>query len=199
MMRIFPNAAALADRWWAPVLRGAVAILFGIAIIARPELGLLALVILWGAYAITDGILALVLAARGGRAGGRWGWLIFAGVASIHAGIGAFVWPGMTALILLALIALRAIVIGAAELAAAVRLRKQVRGEWMLGASGVFSILFGVLLLTRPDAGALAVVWMIAAYAFVVGVLLVGLGLRLRSWGRGARRELPTGGIPTAT
>jgi len=170
----------LAARWWAPVIRGVAAILFGALAIAMPRAGLAALVILWGAYAIVDGVFNVVLSAQRGAAGLRWGWFLFEGLVSIAAGILTFVWPQMTAFVLLYLIAAWAIVTGIAEIAGAVALRRAISGEWLLALSGVLSIAFGVLLFARPGAGALAVVWIIGAYAIAFGALLVGLGLRLQ-------------------
>ena len=191
------NLSQLADRWWMLVIRGAAAMLFGVATFVAPGISLVALVILWGAYAIVDGVLNLTTAVRGKRAGRSWGWLMFEGIVSIAAGVLTFLWPGITAIALLAVIGAWAVLTGIAEIAAAVRLRKQIQGEWLLASSGVLSILFGALLFARPSAGALAVVWMIGAYAIVFGVVLAGLGLRLHSWRRAAGRAMPSDGTPS--
>jgi uncharacterized membrane protein HdeD (DUF308 family) len=192
-----PSVSALAARWWMLVVRGAVAILFGIVAIAMPAISLYTLVLLWGAYVLVDGAFNVIHAVRGARAGRRWGWLLFEGIVSIMAGVLTFAWPRITALVLLMLIAFWAVLTGVAEIAAAIRLRRRIRGEWLLATSGVLSILFGVLLLVYPGAGALALVWMIGAYAIVFGALLIGLGLRLKRWGRSHGRPMPTGGMPT--
>jgi uncharacterized membrane protein HdeD (DUF308 family) len=176
------NAAELADRWWVPTLRGAAAIAFGIVAALAPRLGLIALLALYGSYALLDGAFNLVLAFRTRREGRAWGWFVFAGVAGIGAAIVTFFWPGLTAMALLMVIAAWAILTGGFAVAAAVRLRKQIRGEWSLAASGVLSVIFGVLLISFPAAGALAVVFWIAAYAVVLGCLLLALGLKLRSF-----------------
>lgn len=195
------DASQLADRWWALVLRGAAAILFGGLAFAMPGLGLLALVILWGSYALVDGVFNLVLAVRGARAGRRWGWLMLEGVLSIAAGVIAFAWPSITALALLVMIAVWAVLTGIAELAVAIRLRKVIRGEWLLALSGILSVVFGVLMLLFPGSGALALIWVIGAYAIVFGALLIGLGIRLRGWRRrvaarsGAKSYVPAGGM----
>lgn len=191
-----PNTSQLADRWWTLVIRGAAAILFGVLTFVAPGISLVSLVIVWGAYAIADGAFNLMAAYRGARAGGRWGWLLFEGIVSVAAGVLTFLWPGITALALLAVIGVWAILTGIAEIAAAVRLRKQIRGEWLLALSGVVSIVFGALLFLFPGTGALALLWMIGAYAIVFGVLLGGLGLRLRRWRRAAGRAVPSGGTP---
>lgn len=173
---------ALAARWWAPVVRGVAAILFGVLAFVVPGASLAALVILWGAYAIVDGGFAIALAAQRGAAGGRWGWFLFEGLVSIAAGVATFVWPQITALALLYVIAVWAVITGVAEIAAAIALRRVISGEWLLALSGVLSIVFGVLLFGHPGAGALAVVWTIGGYAIAFGVLLVGLGIRLHRW-----------------
>lgn len=193
--RTSPWVGHVAERWWAFVLRGIVAILFGALAFTTPGITMAALVIVWGAYALADGVLALVTAFRRGRAGGSWGWLVFHGLVGIAAGVVTFLWPGITAVTLLMVIGLWAVITGVAEIALAIRLRKAIEGEWLVALSGVLSIAFGALMLTRPGAGALAVVWMIGAYAMVFGVVLIAAGIRLRSWHRkgGERRVVPGG------
>jgi uncharacterized membrane protein HdeD (DUF308 family) len=177
--------------WWAVTLRGAAALIFGLVALFWPEITLFALVIVFGAYALVDGVVALGAAIMGSRtvAGSR-GWLAVEGVLGIIAGIVAFVWPDITALALLWVIAFWALVTGILEIVAAVRLRREIQGEWMLALSGVLSVLFGILLLVWPATGALAVVFLIGLYAIVFGVVLVALGLRLR--------RLRQGGVTTA-
>jgi uncharacterized membrane protein HdeD (DUF308 family) len=172
-----------------------VAILFGVALLVSPSMGLLTLVILWGAYAFADGIFNLVLAARGAQ---HWGWLLFEGIVSILAGVVTFLYPGITGLALLAVIAVWAIITGIAEIGAGIRLRKQIRGEWMLILAGILSIAFGILVIMYPGAGALGLVTVIAMYAILFGALLVGLSLRLHSFQkRTTAGPVPTGGTPT--
>ena len=167
-------------RWWALVIRGLAAIAFGICTFVAPASSLFALVILWGAYAIVDGVFGIVLSIRGARILPGWGWLLAEGFVSIAAGVVTFLWPGITALVLLFVIATWAVLTGIAEIATAIRLHRHVRGEWMLATAGVLSIAFGVLLAVKPGPGALAVTWLIGGYAIVFGALLVGLGVRLR-------------------
>jgi uncharacterized membrane protein HdeD (DUF308 family) len=190
------GAMMLAERWWMLVLRGVAAVIFGILTFVAPGASLFALVVLFGAYAMVNGIIDLVLAVRTPTGERRWGSLVFEGVASVVAGALALFWPGITALVLLFLIAGWAIATGIAQVVAAVRLRKQITGEWLLALSGVLSVAFGVLLFLFPGAGALAVVIWIGAYAIVFGALLIALGLRLRSWGRSSTREAPSDAVP---
>jgi uncharacterized membrane protein HdeD (DUF308 family) len=189
-------AMTLSSRWWAVALRGVAAILFGVITFVDPGVSLLALVILFGSWAIVDGSFNIASALRGRRDEKPWGALLLEGVAGIAAGVLAIMWPGITALVLLWLIATWAIVTGVAEIVAAIRLRKSVRGEWLLALAGVLSIAFGVLLFLRPGAGALAITLWIGAYAIVFGALMLALSFRLRAWGRKPERRVPTGGVP---
>jgi uncharacterized membrane protein HdeD (DUF308 family) len=174
---------ALSRNWWLFLLRGLAGILFGIITFIAPAISLAALVLLFGAYAFADGVLSIVAAVRR-RGEARWGMLLLEGVAGIAVGVLTLLLPGITALTLLYLIAAWAIVTGVLELIAAVRLRKEIKGEWLLALGGIASIAFGVLVALLPGAGALAIVIWIGAYALVFGVLLVVLSFRLRSWGR---------------
>lgn len=191
---ITPSVDELAARSWMLVVRGVAAILFGVVAIAMPGMSLLALVLLWGSHAFVDGVLSFMLAVRGARVGRSWGSIIFEGVMSIATGALAFVWPAITALALLIVIACRAVLIGVAEIVTAVRLRREIRHEWQLAASGALSIAVGVLLFLFPGAGALSLLWLIGAYAIATGMLLIGLGLRLHRFGKRGERALPTGG-----
>lgn len=177
---------ALARNWWALVLRGAAAIAFGILAFVWPGLTVVALVILFGAFALVDGAFALVAAWRAAERRRPWWPMALEGLAGVALGILAFVWPGVTAFALLYLIAAWAILTGIFEIVAAVRLRKVIRGELLLALTGVASLAFGVLVVVFPGTGAVAVVWAIAAYAVVFGALLVALGLRLRRLARTA-------------
>jgi len=170
----------LGRNWGWIVLRGVAAILFGILAFVLPGITLAVLVIVWGAYALADGILALVAAYRVRDQGKPFWSLVIVGVLGIAAGIVTFIWPGMTALVLLLFIAAWAVVMGIFQIIAAIRLRKEIQNEWLLGLSGVLSVLFGIIMFAQPGAGAIAVIWVIAAYAIVFGVLLIWLGLRLK-------------------
>jgi uncharacterized membrane protein HdeD (DUF308 family) len=186
------DSSALAPRWWTFVLRGIAAILFGVITFALPGISALALVLLWGTYAVANGVLGTVLAAAGAaRGGGRWGWLLFEGVVSIVAGVVAFAWPRMTALVLLTLIGFWAFFVGIAQIVAASELRRVLKGEWRLALSGALSIAFSLLILVFPRAGALAVVTLIGTYAIFFGTLLTALGIRLHGLGGSGRRSVP--------
>jgi uncharacterized membrane protein HdeD (DUF308 family) len=169
----------LTRNWWALALRGVAGILFGLITFVWPGISLAALVLLFGAYAFADGVLAIVSAVRR-RGADRWWLLLLQGIVGIGAGVVTWLWPGITALALLAVIAAWALMSGALQIAAAIRLRKVISGEWLLALGGVLSIALGVLLLVFPGPGALAVVIWIGAYAFVFGILLLALGFRLR-------------------
>ena len=173
-----------ADRWWTFVVRGIAAILFGLITFIWPGITLTALVLLFGAYALIDGVLGIVAAVTKERGRGRWRALILQGVVGILAAGVAVVFPGLAALALLYVIAAWALVTGAFEVGAAISLRKYLTKEWLLALGGVLSMVFGILLMMFPGAGALALVLWIGAYMFVAGCLLVVLGLKLRTWGR---------------
>jgi uncharacterized membrane protein HdeD (DUF308 family) len=166
--------------WWAVALRGALAILFGVTALVWPGITLFALVLLFGAYSLVDGVFTLA-AALGGRDRGTTDtgsriWLVVQGVAGIIIGVLAFVWPGITALALLWLIGIWAVVIGVLEVIAAVRLRR----EWLLGLSGAATALFGILLIAWPATGALTLIALIGISAVVFGVALLAFAERLR-------------------
>jgi uncharacterized membrane protein HdeD (DUF308 family) len=172
--------AALADRWWMLLLRGLAAVAFGVLALVWPGITLLALTILFGAYVILDGVLSLGAAITGrGGVGPRW-WLAVVGVAGVLAGLLAFLWPAMTAVVLLVFIAAWAIVIGIMQIIGAIRLRREIEGEWMLILGGVLSVAFGALLIARPAVGAVALAWMIGLFAIAVGIIYIALALRLR-------------------
>jgi uncharacterized membrane protein HdeD (DUF308 family) len=180
----------LARNWWVVLLRGIAGIVFGIITFVAPSLSLAALVLLFGAYALVDGLLAAISAIRWRGETDRWWVILLQGLAGIAAGIITFVWPGISALALLYVIAAWAVVTGGLEIGAAIRLRKIIDGEWLLALIGVLSIAVGVLLALFPGAGALALVLWIGAYVAAAGVLLIALAFRLRSWGRTHSRRM---------
>jgi uncharacterized membrane protein HdeD (DUF308 family) len=171
---------ALQRGWRFLVLRGVCAVIFGILAFVWPGATLAALVILFGAYALVNGGLTLALAFRAPQGTPGKGMLILLGLLGVAAGILTFIYPGITALSLLAVIAWWAILTGIFEIAVAVKLRQQLTNEWLLILSGVLSVAFGVLLIARPGAGALSVIWLIGAYALLFGIMLLALAVRLK-------------------
>ena len=168
-------------RWWTVALRGVVAILFGVVSLWAPSVTLVWLVIVFGVYAIVDGVLALALAARPVQS--RLA-IVGRGLVSIIAGLLALILPGITTLVLLFVIAAWAIVSGILEIVLAIQLRKQIEGEWLLAVEGVLSIGFGILLMIAPLAGAIVLGLWIGAYALVLGGMLVASSFRLRSYAK---------------
>lgn len=178
-------AALLARNWWALALRGVAAIVFALLAFALPGVTLAVLVTLFGAYALIDGILAIVSAIRAAQGHRPWAAFLIEGAVGTIIGLVTFFMPGVTLAFLVALVAVWAIVTGALEIAAAVRLRQHIPGEWLLILTGVLSVIFGVLLFIAPITGALVIVWWLAAYALVFGILLLLLAFRLRGLHRG--------------
>lgn len=177
----------LTRKWWSIVVRGLSALLFGLAAIAWPDRTLASLVVFYGIFTITDGVLAL--AALFDRAPTRRRWsLVVSGGLNLLVGVLALVRPGLIGLTWLSIIAVWAIATGGLTILAASELRKELRGEWLLGLSGGASLLFGAGLLLSPAVVALALGGVLAVYAITVGVLLIALGLRLRRVAQ-ARRQ----------
>ncbi len=174
-MAVFSAVRTMAEHWWVVLLRGVLAILFGVLAYTWPGLTVLLLVSIWGAYALIDGIVGVVAGIRG-----KWGSLVVIGLIGIAAGIVAFLWPGLTAVTLLWVIAFWAIVAGVLQISAAIRLRKEVEGEWLWVLSGILTVGLGVLFFLYPGAGILSVTWLIAALAIVWGILLVMLSFKLK-------------------
>jgi uncharacterized membrane protein HdeD (DUF308 family) len=162
------------------IIRGLVGVFIGILAVVWPGITLAVLVGIFGMYALLDGVINLVLGLSRRRDGRSWAHAL-QGVAGIVAGVLAFLWPGVTALVLVVFIGAWAIVTGVLEIAAAIRLRKEIKGEWLLALSGIMSALFGVLVLAFPGAGAVAIAWLLGIYAAAAGIVLVALGVRLRS------------------
>jgi uncharacterized membrane protein HdeD (DUF308 family) len=183
---------ALATNWWSLIIRGLAGIAVGIMTFAWPGITLVALVILFGAYSMVDGVMSLVGAVRAAEAHDRWGALVLEGLVGIAAAVITVLWPAITAIALVYVIAAWAIITGGLEIAAAIRLRKVISGEWLLIVGGIASVMFGFLLMIAPIVGAVVIALWVGAYTLVFGVLMVALGIRLRSWARG--HDLPTGG-----
>jgi uncharacterized membrane protein HdeD (DUF308 family) len=174
----------LAQHWWMFVLRGIAAILFGIAAFGWPHLTLAVLIVLFGAYALVDGIF-LTLSAITGWSRIEDPWLILLeGLIGIGIGVVTFHSPAITALGLLIYIAAWSLATGVLEIVAAMRLRKELAGEFWLLLSGILSIAFAIVLMWFPAAGALGLVWVIGAYAIGFGIMLIALGLKLNGFRR---------------
>jgi uncharacterized membrane protein HdeD (DUF308 family) len=167
----------LTANWWALAIRGLVAVLFGLLTLFLPGITLVTLVLLFGVYALVDGVFNVIAFFR--VASHQWALLI-EGVVGIVAGVITFAMPAITAIALLYLIAFWAILTGIFEIVAGIRLRKAIANEWLLLMMGVLSLLFGFLILFAPGAGALAIMLWIGAYALVFGVFLLALAFRLR-------------------
>lgn len=175
-------ADVLSRNWWILAIRGVVAIIFGILAFVWPGITVLGLIYLFGIYALINGALAFSAAANAPKGYPRFGNLIFTGALSIAAGVLAFLLPGVTAMALLVLIAIWAIISGFVEISTAIRLRKEITNEWWLIFAGVASVIFGLVLLVWPGAGVLAMVWWIGVWAIVFGASMIGLAFRLRKF-----------------
>lgn len=178
----------LNENWGWIALRGALSIAFGALAIAWPGITLAALVLLWGAYALADGALALVAAFRIRDRGKPFWALAIVGMLGIAAGIATFVTPALSALVLLSVIATWALLMGAFQIGAAIRLRREIEHEWLLALSGALSVVFGLLSILAPGEGAVALIWTIGLYAIAFGVALLLLGLRVRGYAGRALR-----------
>ncbi|MES2538842.1 MAG: HdeD family acid-resistance protein [Pseudomonadota bacterium] len=170
----------LSRSWWLLALRGVVAILFGALAIMWPDLTLLTLVALFAVYAILSGAVSIFAALKHRKSNDDWWIFLLFGVVSVGAGLIAVAKPMLTALVLVLLMGANALITGVLDIAAAIRLRKTIHNEWLLILSGIVSIVFGTLVFIFPEAGALAMVWLISLYAVVGGVLLLALAVRMR-------------------
>ncbi len=170
----------IAANWWVLAVRGALAVILGIIAFAAPGAALTVLVTFFGAYALVDGVFALLAAARWHHVDQRWWLLILEGVIGVGVGIFVFAHPAATALGLISVIGIWAIVTGIIEIAAAIRLHRIIAGEWLLGVSGAVSVLFGIALLAAPGAGLLIWIYFLGAYALLFGISLLVAAFRLR-------------------
>jgi len=171
----------LKRHWWVPVIRGIAAIVFGVIAFVYPGLTIATLVLFFGAWVLIDGIFRIVGAIGHRASDPDWGWQLVIGILGIVVGLLTFHAPQITALALVIYIAAWALLIGASEIAIAVKMRREIKGEWFLILMGLASIVFAVLLLWNPIADAAAVIWLIAWYAVVTGILAIFFGFRLRS------------------
>ena len=171
----------ITHNWWLYAVRGLVAVLLGILAFTRPEQALQALVLVFGAFALVDGIFAMFAGIASYGFFDRWWAMLLEGVAGVIIGLLTFFWPNITALVLVYFIAAWALITGIFEIVAAIQLRRLIKDEWMLILGGLLSILFGVLLFVFPVAGAMSVIWMIGIYAIVFGISEIIFAFRLRS------------------
>ncbi len=177
--------AELVQNWWVLALRGVAAILFGIGALLWPGMTLAVLVLMFGAYAVVDGIFALLAGIRTRR------WeMTLVGIAGFLAGLLTFAWPGVTTLVLLYFIAVWSLITGVLQMSMAIQLRKTIDNEWVLILTGLLTTLFGVVLILFPGAGALSVVWLIGWYALLAGVLMLVLSFRVRSVRKAVSRQV---------
>ena len=187
------NADVLIRNWGMVALRGVIALVFGLLTVFNPALTVAALILLFGAYAVANGVFTIIAAVANRRGERHWVTLVISGVLSVALGVLTFLMPGVTGIVLLYIIAGWAIITGITEIVTAVRLRKVITGEWLLIVAGVISIALGVILIIFPGAGALAVALWIGTYAIMFGILLIALAFRLRSWGRDHGTEATAG------
>lgn len=174
---------AMTQYWWTVALRGVVAILFGLAAFLWSGLTLQILIALIGVFVLLDGLFTIAIAFNTRAVYGRWWGFLLQGIAGVAVGIFAFTWPGVTATAMLYVVAFWAIVIGALEMMAGIEIRREVDGGWLLGISGLLSMLLGVALLVWPGAALLSLIWLIGAYAIFFGVMLIAFGFKLRKMG----------------
>jgi len=172
---------ALARNWWLVVLRGVLAILFGFTAFVWPDLTWVVLIMMFGIYTLVDGLVAVGTGLSRAKDSPRWWAFLVEGLVSIVAAVVALIWPQLTALIMVLVIAVWAVLTGILEIIAAVRLRHEINNEWLLALGGILSIALGVFLFLRPIAAGIAIIWTVASYAVIFGVLLIALGFRLRN------------------
>ncbi|HVO89619.1 MAG TPA: HdeD family acid-resistance protein [Casimicrobiaceae bacterium] len=190
----------LGQAWWMLALRGVVALLFGVFALIWPGLALLWIVAMFAAYALIGGIGAVAASVRNRTRDRGWWIILLVGVVSIGAAIVAVLHPEFTVFALVLLMGVNAIITGVLDIAIAVRLRKAIHGEWLLALVGVISIVFGIAVFVFPAAGALAMVWLMSAYALLVGIMFVALAIRARGWKRSTQAgDLPPGRVQSAT
>lgn len=171
---------------WLFALRGVLAVIFGIIAFIFTGATAFALVYVFGAYAILDGVLAIISSVRHQAVHDRWWLLLLEGIVDIAAGVIAFLFPGLAAITLVFVVAIWAIITGLLEIAAAIRLRREINNEWFLGLTGLVSIILGIIMIINPAAGLVGLVWAIGGYAIIFGILMIILALRL---GRAAPRD----------
>ncbi|MCJ7597442.1 MAG: HdeD family acid-resistance protein [Methyloceanibacter sp.] len=170
----------LAESWWMVGLRGILGIIFGLICLFATDIALMSLILLFSAYLLVDGLFAIAAGIRNARNGERWGLLLLEGLVDIAAAAVAFLWPGLTLVVLIWIIAIWAVISGGLMLASAFALKKD-HGRWWLALGGICSLIFGALLIVAPLVGAFVLIWWLGAYALVFGVVLLVLDFQLHS------------------
>lgn len=181
--------AILSRHWWMFLLRGLVAVLFGVVTFFWPLLTLAVLVLWFGAFIFLDGLFTLIFALRSIKTRAYWWLFLLEGLAGMGVGVITFLKPGFTILVFVYLLAAWAILAGVFRVIAAILLRREISGEWALALSGLLGILLGALLFLFPSSGAVAMMWMIGIYALLAGIFQIALGIRLRRFQRMERRQ----------
>jgi uncharacterized membrane protein HdeD (DUF308 family) len=174
----------LSRDWWHFAVRGVLAILFGVLALVWPKSAITALVLLFGAFVLVDGIVAVVSGIQLRQSFKYWWALLLEGLTGIAIGIMTFIWPNAAALALLYFIAIWAILTGVFEIVAALEFRNLIPGEWATFIAGLLSIVLGILLFVSPSAGAIGLIWAIALYAIAFGIMEIVFAVRLRGLGR---------------
>lgn len=176
-----PFRSLVTQIWWIVLIRGILAVLFGIVALVWPDITVWALVVVFGIYAIVDGIVLGAHAVRDRTSVDGWGWWLATAVVSVLAGVVALVWPGATALVLLYIIAFYAIFFGIAGAVGAMRFRKVPESGWMWSfVAGILAILFGIVLLIFPGSGITGLIWLLGLYAILFGILLIAVAFQAR-------------------
>src|SRR5262245_29344153 len=184
----------LVRNWWALALRGVAAVLFGLIAFLMPGVTLAALVLMFGAYSLVDGVFSIIAGIRAAERHERWWPFVLEGLLSIVVGVIAFLMPAAAAFALLFVVAAWAILTGVIRIGAAIRLRKQIRGEWFLILNGALSVLLGILIMVIPGAGLVTLMWWLGAYATIYGITLLTLAFKLRSHRTRLGSGRPVGG-----
>ena len=174
------------QKWWVFLLRGLAAILFGVLALIWPQITLLTLVVLFGAFVLFDGIFSVIAGVTSRKENYYWWTLLFTGLLEIAIGLLTLLWPNVTGIILLYLIASWAVIVGILDIILAIQIRREIKNEWMLIIDGVFSVVIGFLLFIFPAASAVALAWLIGLFAILLGIVFIILAFRLR----GLVREL---------
>jgi uncharacterized membrane protein HdeD (DUF308 family) len=186
-----PEIGLFAHRWWAVLLRGILAIMAGVLTFAWPAVALYVLVLLFGCYALVDGVFSLLAAAGGRDRQDRW-ILALEGIIGVWAGVVALRSPHVIATVLIFFVSFWAMTMGFLKIAAAYRLRREISGEFWLAASGVLSVVFALLVLARPAIGAVSLILIFAGYVTLMGIIMILLGLELRSVQTSGGRDITT-------